>query len=219
MVAELNSKLHSPEGGATRILLWLNLQQNILEKMREDWLFCIDRDNSFTTEADEGVYDLPADWDHFLAVWNVTEDEQMHPKSLSWYRQYDPDLSITGSPDYYILLGPKPDATDDVKQIRLADIPDDEYVIGHDYYKKLPNLETSLDVPSLIPDHDLLMKMVEIVGRRDNEEPEDGQVIQDLKTEIRDQIVLLKRHNTLRPDQDKRMKPNHRITFEGFKYN
>lgn len=219
MIAENLKQLHGTSANITgaRLLVWYNLEQDYVEKLRQDWLFCIDRDNTISATSADDDYDLPTDFDHFLALWNNTDDKQMYEKSLNWLRKYDPDLSSSGSPDWYVMLGPT--GTDNVQQVRLVDSPDDDYTIGYDYYKKLPKLTNKgTDTPSLIPCSELLMIRAEIRGRIDNEEAEDGSVVQYLEGRYRTLLQTLIKHNTLRPNKFKRMLVDYRCTFDYWKY-
>jgi len=216
MIAENQEQLHGIS--SSRLLLWYNQCQDQVEKKRTDWTFCIDRDN--TISATDGVqdYDLPTDFDHFLAMVNTTDDKEMKEKSINWMRSHDPDLAGEGSPDWYVMLGPT--GTDNVQQVRLVDSPDDDYTITYDYYKKLPALDDDPadDTPSLIPSSTLLMIYAEIRGRIDNEEAEDGPVIQFLKREYYEILNTLIKHNTLRPNKERKIKIDQRVTFGGWKY-
>jgi len=205
MVAENQKELHNANGD--RLVLWYNQEQDYLEKLRDDWLFCIDRDN--TISATDGVqdYDLPVDFDHFLAMVNTTDDKNMEERTLAWLRKHDPDLSSEGSPDYYVMLGPTGD--DNVQQVRLVDSPDDDYTITYDYYKKLPALNLTDDTPSLIPCSSLLMLRAEIRGRIDNEEAEDGPVVTYLEGRYGKLLRALLKHNTLRPNKNRTIRAHH----------
>ena len=217
MIAENQEQLHGISG--SRLLLWYNQCQDLVEKKRTDWLFCIDHDNVILgTDALGSDYDLPTDFDHFLAVVNTTDDREMTEKSLNWLRNYDPDRSGKSSPRWYIMLGPT--GTDNIHQVRFVEDLDDDYTVTYDYYKKLPALDNdpSIDTPSLIPSSTLLMLYAEIRGRIDNEEAEDGPVIQFLKREYYETLSTLIKHNTLRPNKERRIKVDQRVTFGGWKY-
>ena len=218
MIAELMEQLHGgPNITGARLLFWMNQEQDYIEKLRTDWLFCVDIDNTLPAVNGTQDYDLPADFDHFLTVVNTTDDREMYEKSLNWLRRYDPDLSSSGSPDWYVMLGPQ--GTSNVQQVRLVDSPDDSYTITYDYYKKLPALsDTGADTPSLIPSHTLLMLRSEISGRIDNEEVEDGPVIQYLERRYQDLLTALIKHNTLRPNKKRQMRQDYRVSFDFFKY-
>lgn len=210
MVAENQKELHN--GNADRLVLWYNQEQDYLEKLRDDWLFCIDLDNVISaTEALGQDYDLPLDFDHFLAMVNTTDDENMEERTLAWLRRYDPDLSSDGSPDWYVMLGPT--GTNNRQQVRLVDSPNADYTITFDYYKKLPLLNLVDDIPSLIPCSSLLMLRAEIRGRIDNEEAEDGPVVTYLEGRYQKLLRALLKHNTLRPNKNRRIRAHHLCTM------
>lgn len=217
MIEELQKELHGIS--ADRLLFWMNQEQDFIEKLREDWKFCIVPDQTISgTDALGSDYDLPADFDHFLAVVNTTDDKPMTEKSLNWLRKHDPDRSSTGSPDWYVLLGPQ--GTDDVEQVRFVDDLDDDYTVTYDYYRKLPALDNdpAVDTPSLIPCDTILMLWAEIRGRIDNEEAEDGPVVSFLQQRYATLLNALITHNTFKPNKARRIKADHRVTFGGYKY-
>ncbi len=229
MVGEINSRCHNPAGGTTRILGWFNEVQDEIEKWRQDWLFCMAYDQEIAaTDAAGSDYDLPADFDHFMSVWNDTDDDPMTEKELGWLRRHDPDRSDKSSPRWYIMLGKT--AGSEVQKVRFVDDVDGTYTIGHDYYRKLPPLDTAGgDIPSLVPSPTILMKMVEVKALQDNEEPDDQRRINDLRVEIygswpeprrsKGLKGLLIKHNTQRPNLRQGIKPHYLTTFEGYKYN
>lgn len=214
MIDRLRKRLHI---GASDILGWLNEEQDYIEKLRSDWLFLIDKDNTISATLALGSdYDLPSDFDHFLAVSNETDDNPMDPMELSAFRRYDPaGDNDTSSPLRYVMLG-KADG-DSVQKVRLVDAPDGDYTIGFDYYKKMPALEVAIDTPSLVPSSPLLMLGAEIRGRIDNEEQEDIPIIQMQTQRYRELLHALVVHNTLRPDENRRIKPDYRVTTQSFR--
>jgi len=175
MIAENLKQLHGSSAGITgdRLLYWYNQEQDYIEKLREDWLFCIEPDATISAVDGTQDYDLPADFDHFLAMVNTTSDKTMDEKTIHWMRRHDPDLGSEGSPEWYVMLGPT--GTDNVQQVRLVDSPNSSYTITYDYYKKLPALsDQGGDTPTLIPCSTLLMLQAEIRGRIQNEEAKTG---------------------------------------------
>lgn len=219
MIDELVTRLNLATADETQILFWFQEAQDWVERKRQDWAFCIDYDksgtaNEITTVADQFAYDLPTNFDHFLSVFYKTHDKILRPKSLSWLRQKDPDLSASGRPDWYIPLGPT--GTSALHAVGFYVPPDtSSETIGHDYYKKLPALANTSSSYSLVPDHSLLMAIVERRGRLHGEETEDTSVINELKQEIVDRMQTLIRHNTFNWDEDPGMKQSiHTVTSE-----
>lgn len=221
MVTELNVRLHSPEGGSDRILFWLNEEQGYVEKLRDDWWWLLDVDtdddpNHITTEESTVEYDLPSDFDRMLSMRDETSDNPLTPRSISWLYRQDATPIEEGPPDHYILLGPT--STSNVWHVKFDLVPADEYIVAFDYYKKLPALDTATNIPSLVPDHALLMLGAEIRGRIDNEEPEDLPILQGNKTLYDQRLRALRRRQDFDRDVDRHIKRDHRLTADGFRW-
>lgn len=219
MVSELQSRLHISD--ATRLIFWLNEEQDYIEKLRPDWRFCISLDNTITTVASTAAYDLlntengdDYDFDHFLEVRDETNNKKLKPRSLTWLYRQDPTPTSEGKPGYYIRGGPN--GTNNAELVRFWKVPNDVFTIKYDCYIKLPALSTSADDYSLIPDHSLLMIGTELRGRVDNEEPEDLQIIDRLKGQYRERLGSLIRHNKYNVDGQNTIRRDNRITMEGF---
>jgi len=224
MVKELQRRLPNAND-ESRILLWLNEEQEFIESLRDDWRFGLDADtedaeNEITTVDGTPDYNLPEDFQRFLAVRNETDGITLKPKSLTLLSDADTARSETGSPTHYILLGKI--GTDDttgnpVEMVKLWPEADDAYTIPYDYYKKLPTLAIDGgDTPSLIPMHSLLMLGAEMRGRIDSEEDEDLQLLGMLSGRYATMLETLIKYNTFEPDKDAGMKPHFSVRLDQF---
>jgi hypothetical protein len=195
MIDELVTRLNLTSSSETRILGWLNEYQDYIERLRSDWKFCIDYDNSLSTTDGTFAYDLPSDFMHFISVYYVTNDRILTEKSLEWVRTQDPTGAVEGDPEFYVMLGPT--GTSNVEAVGFYPIPGTSSdSIKHDYYKRLPALTNSSSSYSLVPDHNLLMLMAEKRGRMDSEEPDDQRIIGMLDQEIASRLMSLIKYNT-----------------------
>lgn len=214
MITELTTRGHLASGDATQILFWLQEAQDKIEKLRSDWRFCMALGTngvgtSIATVANQFAYDLPADFSHFIAVWDHTNNKRLYPKSLEWVISRDPDLSETGDPSWYVRLGPR--GTASVESVGFYVIPGTSSdAIKHYYYKRLPALANSATY-TLVPDCTLLMLMAERRIRIHNEEPEDGSVIRLLDEEIAERTERLVEHNSFDLDDNDRIFKDGRI--------
>lgn len=217
MVEKLLDRLHRRPSGED-ILDWLNSAQDYIASLRDDWRFLHDLDNDITTENGVNDYNLPADFAWPMNFRDVTNDRKLTPKTLAWLYRQDPTPTATSTPSYYILLGPTGtnDDGDVVQQVRFWRIPAGEYTITHDYYKNLPDLTTDTDVPSLIPDHQLLMDMAQIRGKIAGEEDDDKLWIPEVEKNLGPRIQALMRRETYNPDKNTGMKKDRRITAQAF---
>ena len=214
MVEKLLDRLHRKQSEED-ILDWLNSAQDYIAGLRDDWRFLHDLDNTITTVDGQADYDLADDFAWPLNFRDYTNNRKLVPKSLTWLYKQDPVPSTEGPPTYYILLGPV--GTDNVEKVRFWHVPDtDDEVIKYDYYKTLPDLSMDTDVPSLIPDHQLLMDIAQIRGMIAGEEDDDKQWLPEVEKQLGPRLQTLMRRQRYNPDRDTGMKRHSAMTMAKF---
>jgi hypothetical protein len=91
----------------TRLTAFLNeTQQELAEDPRLASL--LRGETTFATVVSQAEYGLPPNLGRITTIRDTGNRWKLRPESLNWYRGAWPDQTQSGTPDRYVLLGPKP---------------------------------------------------------------------------------------------------------------
>lgn len=142
-----------------------------------------DRQLTLTTVASTHTYTLASSVKRINGITDQTNDIPLRRRDLTWLRQQDPGLDISGQPVAYVFLG---QSSSGLLQVQLWPTPSSAYTYTVDYTAQYTDMSADTDEPLLPEDfHHVLALGAQADEWRRADDDRYGQLRQDIDLELR----------------------------------